>query len=159
MAIAALGLALTVNADPGRGHGRGWHTGGDEDGAFGGVPPEKALKQLNLTADQQKKLKEIRDSSKGEVQGLRDSLKSLRKDLKDKMASSTATEDDIKKSFSSVQSKQIEIRQKVFDRMLQVRALLTPEQRKEMAQLVEKRFEKMREHRAGQAPSESKKGE
>lgn len=130
----------TSTAYAGRGHGEG-HGGGFR------MIPEKALKKLNLSAEQEKKLKEIRESGSSEFDQLQKSVKDARQELKTKMTSENASDEELRQSFSKLDSKQSEMRRKGFERMLQIRSVLNPAQRKQLADMIEKRASKMKDRK------------
>ena len=90
---------------------------------------EMLTKKLNLTSDQQAKVKDILTSAQSQMQGLRADTSTSQQDRRAKMM-------DIHKSSSD-----------------QIRAVLDPTQQKKWDEMQSKREEHMKEHRGGQPPA------
>ncbi len=108
------------------------------------------FQQLNLSTEQQAQIKTIREQSKTSNQGLRDQMKTAREQLKTLLASNNASEDSIRQAHQQVQSLAQQMGDRRFDTMLQVRQVLTPEQRTKLAEL-QKAGAQNRHHRRGSA--------
>lgn len=111
----------------------------------------KMLKELNLTDDQKEKIKAIRQKHKGD-KGEREhygkKIKELKKQMKEKLGSS-ASSDEIKALRSEIKAlkeKKKARRAKKFDKMLEIREVLTVEQRKKFQELRQQRKKKRRHH-------------
>lgn len=132
--VAILSVVLFMSSvSMARGHGEG--------AAGPGMWDPKELKELNLTKEQKDKVKAIRESSKGKGKELRQATKEARKNMKALLASD-ASKEEIAKAFDVVQAKQAESAKFMFTQMLQVREILTPEQRAKMKELKESHREK-----------------
>ncbi|MEW6054970.1 MAG: Spy/CpxP family protein refolding chaperone [Bdellovibrionota bacterium] len=114
--------------------------GGPSDG-FDHLFHQRTLKQLNLNEEQKKKLQDIRKEARSDRKDQRESLKTSHEELKKKMASD-ASEDELRKQFSEIQAKRAELQKGRFERMLKVRAVMTPEQRKQLMEIAEKQKDK-----------------
>lgn len=94
----------------------------------------KEFKELNLTAEQRDKVKAIREASKDKAKALRQETKEANKKLKEILATE-ASKDDLNKAFENVQTKRAEMGKFMFGQMLQIRDILTPEQRAKVKDL------------------------
>lgn len=98
----------------------------------------KVLQQLDLTAEQKEKLKELRKNRKDGGHGKEnvEEVRKLRQELKEKFASN-ASDSELRKindKMKSLRSSKTDLR---FERMMEVRAILTVEQRKKFQDLME----------------------
>jgi len=109
-------MAMPFAANAGRGHGHG------------GEGFMKAIEQLDLSADQKKKLKEIHAGTKGTLKPKRDAMKAAHEELKTAMQG-TASDDELRKKFDVFKGARDEFMKARFEKVLAVRSILTPEQR------------------------------
>ena len=89
----------------------------------------KALKQLDLTAEQQAKLKEIRAGQKDKIKTAHEKMKAARESLEHSLDNNTS-DIDIRKKHNDLQAARTQMENLRFESLLQIRAILTPEQRK-----------------------------
>ncbi|MES2854273.1 MAG: Spy/CpxP family protein refolding chaperone [Bdellovibrionota bacterium] len=113
--IAVVALPFAAEARGGRGE-------------HGGKGFMKAMEELDLTADQKKKLKEMRAGNKDAMSAKRDAMKAAHEDLKTALQG-TASDEDVKKKFETMRAASEDFMRARFDKVLAVRAILTPEQR------------------------------
>ena len=99
---------------------------------------ERLAEQLNLSADQAKQIQALRKDEKVDMKQKRIALRQQREKLKEMLASD-ASESDVRQAFQGIQSAQKDLAQEQFDKMLAIRKLLTPEQRKKFAEIHHKR--------------------
>jgi periplasmic protein CpxP/Spy len=104
----------------GRGHGKGQGRG--------------LMKDLNLSAEQRQKIKEIRESSRSKNQSLKESMKTQREALKSALKDSNSSNAQLKSLFEAIQGTRKTLAASRFESMLAVREILTPEQRALMAE-------------------------
>ena len=123
IAFFALG---TVYADTDKNCG---HKEGHEKGQW--------LQELNLSPEQQQQLAAIKDKYHGEMKKQKKAMKSARKSLKEALKSD-ASDESLNAQFNKLQGQRAEFAKLRFEKILAIRAILTPEQRK--------KFEGMRKH-------------
>ena len=104
----------------GRGHGKGQGRG--------------LMKDLNLSAEQRQKIKEIREASRSKNQSLKESMKTQREALRNALKDSASSNSQLKSLFEAVQSTHKSLATSRFEGMLAVREVLTAEQRAVMAE-------------------------
>ena len=97
---------------------------------------EKLLQQLDLTTEQSEQIKTIQEDSKATAEDLREQMQTQRQEMKDLLASDTNTE-QIRAKYQETQSLHQQLGNNRFETMLQIREVLTSEQRAEMAELME----------------------
>ncbi len=127
VALIALSLMLVSPAFAKRGEGKRGHM-------------QKIFKQLDLTEDQSKKLKEVRKSRKDKMKSLRKDKKQAKKDFKEAMRSNASNS-----SLKSLHNKMLKAHKKFkeyrFETMLKTRDLLNESQRKKFSELRHERHE------------------
>jgi periplasmic protein CpxP/Spy len=96
------------------------------------------FKELNLTADQQAKIKAIRDQEKSASTDRRTQMKAAFDQMRS-LSAGNATEDQLRTQHRQVQQLRQQAEDRRFETMLKIRAVLTPEQRTKMAELMQKR--------------------
>ncbi|MGK7872593.1 MAG: Spy/CpxP family protein refolding chaperone [Xenococcaceae cyanobacterium] len=104
-----------------------------------GFDKERFMEQLNLTEDQRQKIQEIRQKYQGEIDQRRETLHAAHQELGDMMAG-TDSADAIRTKHQEVIKLRQELGNLRFESMLEIREVLTPEQRNQFAQM-------MRQHR------------
>ncbi len=103
---------------------------GDEHGLYS----MKALEQLDLSDEQRAKLKAIREAAKTDREADWSAIRELRSDLREKLASD-ASDDELRKMYTTLEEKRSEKHTRKFERMLEVRSVLTKEQRQKLIEL------------------------
>lgn len=165
-AAAALALvplaASRAAAQPGRGFGHGpgpqfgmrmHHRGGGAMG--GGLAIDRLLARaddLGLTDAQQTKLREIRKQVPGKLMPKRQAIEEARLDMQDLMAQESASSVDLKKAHNKLIKARSDLEAARFDLRMQVREVLTPEQRTKIREGVRDGVRKhmhMRQQRLG----------
>lgn len=141
--LAALGLALPLSsytlptqaqtessttimtqrpseADPGRQHReKGW---------------ERMIQQLDLTPEQQEQINQIRQQSRDESEPLKQEIRANHQQMQSLLASD-ASNDELRQQHQQMHSLYQQMGDRRFETMLQIREVLTPEQRARMPQL------------------------
>ena len=112
--IAVLSLTFAFPAEAGRGEWKKNH--------------EKMMSELNLTAEQQTKMKALKESSKAGLKDKKKAMRAAREDLGNALKG-TASDADVRKKFEALSKLQDEFAKARFEHVLAVRAILTPEQR------------------------------
>jgi Spy/CpxP family protein refolding chaperone len=109
------------------------------------MPSGKMLKQLNLSTEQLQKLKAIRDRDLVRIRELAQQSRQASKELRDLMASPESS-DVIRTKHNQVLTLQQELQKQHFERMLAMREILTPQQRSQLNENMQKnRSNRMRE--------------
>jgi len=109
------------------------------------MPSGKMLKQLNLSTEQLQKLKAIRDRDLVRIRELAQQSRQAGKELRDLMASPESS-DVIRTKHNQVLTLQQELQKQHFERMLAMREILTPQQRSQFNESMQKnRSNRMRE--------------
>jgi Spy/CpxP family protein refolding chaperone len=101
------------------------------------MPSGKVLKQLNLSTEQLQKLKAIRDRDLARIRELSQQSRQANKELRDLLAG-TESSDMIRTKHNQVLALQQELRSKHFERMLAMREILTPQQRSQLNEIMQK---------------------
>ncbi|MBD2178318.1 Spy/CpxP family protein refolding chaperone [Pseudanabaena sp. FACHB-1998] len=105
----------------------------------------KMLKQLNLTPEQLKKLKEVRDRDQGKMRELAQQSRQANKELRDLMAGNESN-DALRTKHNQVLTLQQELQKQHFERMLAMREILTPQQRSQLNEMMSKNRNRMRDN-------------
>jgi Spy/CpxP family protein refolding chaperone len=105
----------------------------------------KMLKQLNLTPEQLKKLKEVRDRDQDKMRELSQQSRQANKELRDLMAGNESN-DALRTKHNQVLQLQQERQKQHFERMLAMREILTPQQRSQLNEMMQKNRNRMRDN-------------
>lgn len=89
---------------------------------------EKLTKELGLTTEQQEQVKAVQDKDGAQIKKQREIMRTARKELEQAIKSS-ATDEEIRGKFSQLEKAQSEFSKLRFEKVLAIRAILTPEQR------------------------------
>ena len=101
------------------------------------LPSGRMLKQLNLSPEQLQKLKTIRDRNPNRMRELAQQSRQANKELRDLLVS-TESSDVIRAKHTQVLSLQQELQTQHFERMLSMREILTPQQRSQLNEIMQK---------------------
>ena len=107
----------------------------DKKAGHGGHDHQKWVEELDLSAEQQKQLQEIRESYREKMKPKRSEIHEARKKLNDALKTD-ASEDSLRKQFGELQKMRQDIGSLHFEKILDIREILTPEQRKKFRGLV-----------------------
>ena len=109
------------------------------------MPSGRMLKQLNLSTEQLQKLKTIRERDLVRIRELAQQSRQAHKELRDLLAG-TASSDTIRVKHNQVINLQQELQKQHFERMLAMREILTPQQRSQLNDILQKnRPDRMKE--------------
>lgn len=103
----------------------------------------RALRGLDLTAEQKAKLAELRKSQTTDFKALREKARAARIELRSKLQSD-ASDQELRTAHATVQSSMKAVGEARFEKILAIRKILTPEQRAKFKAMHEgrmKRFE------------------
>ena len=108
------------------------------------LPSGKVLKQLNLTPEQLQKLKAIRDRDLAQMRELSQKVRQANQELR-KLLAGTESIDVIRAQHTQVMALQQELQKQHFERMLAMREILTPQQRSQLNEVMQKNRDRLRE--------------
>jgi len=103
-----------------------------------GQKMERMLEQLDLTSEQSEQIETIQERSQTASAGLREQLQTQRQSMKSLLASDAAIE-EIREQHQEAQNLHQQLDNNRFETMLEIREVLTSEQRAEMAEAIESR--------------------
>jgi protein CpxP len=103
----------------------------------GDIPSGRMLKQLNLSTEQLQKIKAIRDRDLARIQELAQQSRQANTELRDLLGGSESS-DVIRAKHNQVLNLQQELRKQHFERMLAMREILTPQQRSQLKEIMQK---------------------
>jgi Spy/CpxP family protein refolding chaperone len=109
------------------------------------------MEQLNLTDEQKQKLQAIQTQYKDQISQRKQAVRQATQELRDLMAGN-ASADEIRAKHRQVQELRQQMEEVSFESMLAMREVLTPEQRSQLARLIEQRranFRNPMENRRG----------
>lgn len=109
------------------------------------------MRELNLSVDQMNKIQQIRSRYRDELQRDRTAARQAQQELRTLMAGN-ARDEEIREKFRQVQSLRAKAAEAQFNSMLEMRDVLSVEQRQKFAERMEKRRGEMRERIPGQSP-------
>lgn len=89
---------------------------------------ERMTKELGLSTEQQEKVKALQDKDGQQIKNQRQLMHAAHKDLEQTLKS-PATDEEIRAKFSQLEKAQAEFSKLRFEKVLAIRAILTPEQR------------------------------
>lgn len=127
------GMPQAQQMQPGQGGGQGQGRRGP-----GGGGPDGLMQALNLTTEQQQQMKAIRDRYESQITQNRDALQAAHERMRQLMGSS-ASDQELLTQHNELQRLQTEMGDLRFRSMLEMRAILTPEQRTQMNQMQQQR--------------------
>ncbi|MDJ0588390.1 MAG: Spy/CpxP family protein refolding chaperone [Pleurocapsa sp. MO_226.B13] len=108
-------------------HGRRWDRG---------QKMERLLQQLDLTPEQSQQIEAIQADSETTAQELRQRIQTQHQEMRSLMTSDATTE-ELRAQYQQAQDLRQQLGDNRFETMLQIREVLTPEQRAEIAELME----------------------
>jgi Spy/CpxP family protein refolding chaperone len=106
---------------------------------------EKMAKELNLTADQQAKLKANREGKRAKMQSLREAMKANRQKFQEAVKKPGATRAGVQPLIDEMKSLQGQIMDQMADGIFGAKEILTPEQFEKM----QNKMEEKRKERKG----------
>lgn len=127
-----------------------------DDGPPGppGRGPGELFEQLNLSQDQMQKMQQIRERYKTQMQQQQQTLRQAEDEFRD-MMSSTASQSQLREKHRQVQGLREQMGELRFESMLEMREVLTPDQRRQMAELMQQRRPNMRNGQGGGRPQQN----
>lgn len=102
--------------------------GGGGGGPGGFKPMKKMAEELNLTEAQKTQMKTIQESGRDNMKAQREALKASKKALSDAVASPTSTKEQLVAAHEKFAQAKLEMMRQQFSKVVEMRAILTPEQ-------------------------------
>jgi protein CpxP len=136
VSLMVFAFALNVEARSGRGH-RG-HKGKGEMSA-------RLCEKLDLSAEQQAKVKNLREETKSETKVLHQKLRELGKEIHWLWNAENPNEDAIMAKIEEMSAVKLELEKISAELRLDINSLLTPEQKAKAVELREQRKERRKE--------------
>lgn len=96
------------------------------------------LEQLNLTPEQSQQIETIETESRTQNETLHQEMQAIHDEMRSLLASDTSVE-QLREQHQKMQDLHQQFGDNRFETMLQIREVLTPEQRSQMAELMEQR--------------------
>ncbi|MDV3000069.1 MAG: hypothetical protein N5P05_001675 [Chroococcopsis gigantea SAG 12.99] len=109
---------------------------GTEDG-------DKFMEQLNLTEDQKRQISAIREKYKGQLQQARTNIQTSNQELETMMAGNASNE-QLRAKHQEMMGMRDKMNDLRFESLLEMRQVLTPAQRSQLAQLTQERKDNAR---------------
>ncbi|HEX9830886.1 MAG TPA: Spy/CpxP family protein refolding chaperone, partial [Thermodesulfobacteriota bacterium] len=100
----------------------------------------EVMEQLKLTDQQKSQIEEITSANKEKTENLRALVKTDKEGLREMMKDPTSTRDQILSKFDQAGEKHGELRKAEFEMLLDIRDVLTPEQKTALYELKEQRM-------------------
>lgn len=111
--------------------------GDDEDRGYKGEKSERLMKKLNLTSEQRNKIADIRSKYQPKFDSLNEQIRNEREILGEMMRTNQG-ENQMRSQHQKIVSLSQQIQNLRFESMLEMREVLTPEQRQEWANMMGK---------------------
>lgn len=109
------------------------------------------MRELNLSADQMTKIQQIRSRYRDELSNDRNAARQAQQELRTLMAG-TATDAQIQEKYRQVKDLRAKVADAQFNSMLEIRNVLSVEQRQKFAERMDKRRGEMRDRLPGRPP-------
>jgi len=97
------------------------------------------MQELDLSQQQLRQIQQIQNRYQGQVQQQRDRLRQTQNQLSSRLAGNASTR-ELRQLFRQLQTQRQELSQLQFDIMLEIREVLTPEQRRTFTQIMQRRL-------------------
>jgi Spy/CpxP family protein refolding chaperone len=97
---------------------------------------ERLLDQLDLTSEQSEKIAAIQEDFRSQNESLHEEMQANRQEMRS-LFSNDASAEELRQQHQEMQSLHEQLGNNRFETMLQIREILTPEQRDQMAELME----------------------
>ncbi len=155
LALTSLLALVTSVAQPALAHGPMGMKGGPGMGDMGGGPGmmggrhgERMLDGIGVTAEQKSQMRQIMDGARNDLQPLREATQALHRQLQALFAQPTVDARAVEALRQQLQAHREQSSKRMTQAMLDASRVLTPEQRKQMAERAEQRRGMMQRHRA-----------
>ncbi len=105
------------------------------------------FQQLELTPEQSAQIETIEQKSRSETETLRQEMRQNVEKMRSLLTASDAAPEELRQQHEQIQALREQLDDQRFETMLQVREILTPEQRTQAAELIEQHHPGKRGHR------------
>jgi len=112
---------------------------------------DRLSQELNLTPDQEAQIRTIFEAGKADTESDREALRAARQNLQALMTGD-ASESELRQQHDRIQSLRAELGDRRFEGVLDVREVLTPEQRQRFSELAAERRQRRRGAFSGAGP-------
>jgi Spy/CpxP family protein refolding chaperone len=102
----------------------------------------RLIQELELTAAQQAQIETLKENHRTEMDGLREQMQPIKKEIRELMVG-TADKATIRAKHQEAQSLHTKIQDARFEQMLEIREVLTPEQRQKFADIMDQKRDQM----------------
>jgi Spy/CpxP family protein refolding chaperone len=109
------------------------------------------MRELNLSADQMTRIQQVRTRYRDELKRDRDAARQAQQELRTLMAG-TASDNQIREKYRQVKDLRAKAADVQFNSMLEMRNVLTPEQRQKFAERMDKQRGGMRDRMPERSP-------
>jgi Spy/CpxP family protein refolding chaperone len=146
--VAVLGgVTLSAWAMPGGGHGgHGMHGGGHGSMMMGGRGLERMLDSVNASAEQRTQIKAIAERAKTDLSAQREAGKGARQQMMALFTQPVVDANAVEALRAQQMQRHDQASRRMTQAMVEVSRVLTPEQRKQLAERMAKRGEMMERH-------------
>ena len=97
------------------------------------------LKEMNLSEEQLKKVSDFRKSKKENLEKSRELVKQLKKSFQEAKENENTSNEVLTQRFEALQKARNDLQRERFNGMIEMRSMLTPEQRKKFKELQKER--------------------
>ncbi|NJN75311.1 MAG: Spy/CpxP family protein refolding chaperone [Synechococcaceae cyanobacterium RL_1_2] len=102
----------------------------------------RLIEELELTPTQQAQIETLKENHRTEMEGLREQMQPIKDEIRELMVG-TADKATIRAKHQEAQSLHTKIQDARFEQMLEIREVLTPEQRQKFASIMDQKRDKM----------------
>ena len=123
---------------PGQAQENRFGPGNEEGGPKGRAPQERGkqiLKELNLTAEQESKINELRQRDEETMRANKQAIENAKRKMESAINNPATSEEELRTLSNELEKARSEMKTARFDHMMAIRDLLTPEQRKKFTEL------------------------
>lgn len=138
--VATAGLS-TVHAGP-RGHGHG----PTEVGQMGGRGMDRMLDAVNATAEQRAQIRQIHEAARADMRAQHETQRGLREQMRQLFTQPTVDANAVEALRQQMMAGHDRRSQRMTQAMVEASRVLTPEQRQQIGERMQRRGEMMRRH-------------
>jgi len=149
--IALAGAFTLAQAQPAGGPPQGQHVPGMRGhgmggGAMGGLMTDRLLTSVNASADQRSRIEAIMKAARDDLRSQRDAGRTLHQQMAALLAAPTLDANAVEALRQQMQQQHDQASRRMTQAMLDAAAVLTPEQRAQLAQKMQQRRDMMERH-------------
>ncbi len=117
---------------------------------------QQVFSQLNLSSEQEEKIKDLHDQNRKKNEDAREALQEARQAFKQAIDSANISDDELKKHHEKMIEAKVNVMRLRFDGMISTRAILTAEQRRKFQEIMTS--QRGRKHRMKKNKGNFRKG-